>query len=721
MVAPKSLCALVVNTQKEENAQLKALFEQAGYLCLIADSPESALKILGQELVSIMCIDLSEQGEERLKFSREIRKRKPEIGIIILSSTLNDANLLESLSLGVENFIIRPIDGNMMQLAITSTRGKQKIAAAERNRLKSIDQKQTNVSHELEKSRELLEQNVLDTVRTFVGLLEIRDANMGTHSKRVATFTRALADKYDLKDRVKHDIEVGALLHDIGKIGIPDAILLKTRDFFSYSQLTLKERAIYQKHTIIGQEAVEMLNMLNQVGIYIRHHHERFDGSGFPDKLKGFYIPLGARLICMADAYEKIIFGTGKKNQGEAELIFLKYLKKHKGEMFDPETAGKMIEFLRELKHREQTREKRISVESLTPGMILARNVYTKSGVLLISQHDRITSNDMERLNRFMNSDMIIDNVYIYASSVTGKVAKKASVSDATTTKLESELNNKDVEKAIAKKKDFAMLPEVHEAIVAYMMDAKNSWEDIEDLIMRDPIISLRILRSANSAIYGSAHDITTMGEAVSYLGYKDTRQMITALPVLEKADYEQDIFNRKAFWLHLLGCGVICKTIARHIGAPLTDEYFFAGLFHDIGKLVMDQLYPEKLRMVITYSEKEAIFFRKAERLIFGQPHDEIGKYYLEKLNIPEVIVDAVKNHHSPMDSKVDPMITSAVHIADVIAHRLHIGESGEKTIPRVETFAEEKLRISLTDLESFIPEFEEEIKRTRSLIFKE
>ncbi len=720
MVAPQSLRALVVNNKKEENAQIKALFEQAGYLCLIADSPESALKILEQELVSIMCVDLSEQGEERLKFSREIRRRKPEIGIIILSTTINNANLLESLSLGVENFIIRPIDRNMMQLAIISTRGKQKIAAAERNRLKSIDQKQTNVSHELEKSRELLEQNVLDTVRTFVGLLEIRDANMGTHSKRVATFTRALADKYDLNDRVKRDIEIGALLHDIGKIGIPDTILLKSRDFFSYSQLTLKERAIYQKHAIIGQEAVEILTMLNQVGIYIRHHHERFDGSGYPDKLKGFYIPLGARLICMADAYEKIIFGTGIKNQAETELIFLRYLKKHKGDMFDPETAGKMFEFLKELKHREQTREKRISVESLTPGMILARNVYTKSGVLLISQHDRVTSNDMERLNRFMNSGMIIDNVYIYESSVTGKVSKKAAVSD-TTTKLESGLNNKDVEKAIAKKKDFAMLPEVNETIVAYMMDAKNSWEDIEDLIMRDPIISLRILRSANSAIYGSAHDITTMGEAVSYLGYKDTRQMITALPVLEKTDYEQDIFNRKAFWLHLLGCGVICRTIARHIDAPLTDEYFFAGLFHDIGKLVMDQLYPEKLRMVIKYSEKEAIFSRKAERLIFGQPHDEIGKFYLEKLNIPDVIVDAVKNHHSPMDSKVDPMITSAVHIADVIAHRLHIGESGEKTIPRVETFAEEKLRISLTDLEAVIPEFEEEIKQTRSLVFME
>ena len=95
--------------------------------------------------------------------------------------------------------------------------------------------------------------------KTFVGLLETRGQFLGGHSKRVATFSRAVSEHYDLNDRVQREIEIGALLHDIGKIGMPDVILNKTQNYFMTSQLSIQELYSVHAHPIIGQEAVEMI------------------------------------------------------------------------------------------------------------------------------------------------------------------------------------------------------------------------------------------------------------------------------------------------------------------------------------------------------------------------------------------------------------------------------------------------------------------------------
>ena len=140
----------------------------------------------------------------------------------------------------------------------------------------------------------------------------------------------------------------------------------------------------------------------------------------------------------------------------------------------------------------------------------------------------------------------------------------------------------------------------------------------------------------------------------------------------------------------------------------------------HDVGKLIADQLFPEQYRKVVQKVIKESIFYRKAERLVFGQTHVEIGEYFLNHWKIPDIIIDAVRNHHSPMDSKIDPVLASAVHLSDIIAHFLHIGESGEKAVPKLEGFAEQKLGITLSNLEVLLPEIDEELKQSQEILFR-
>ncbi|MFC1694136.1 HDOD domain-containing protein, partial [Candidatus Latescibacterota bacterium] len=642
---------------------------------------------------------------------------------IIVTDNKADQNILKAVQLGADNIIFKPIEVEKLPLEIAYTIERQKINFQNREYVKDLERNVENFTKEFSQFNEIQEQNFVDTIKIFVGLLESRNKNLGSHSKRVATFSRALSDQYDLKERVKRDIEIGALLHDIGKMCIPDNILLKTQNYFSKDQLTIKELNIYQKHPLIGYEAVEMVNLLSNVGDYIKYHHERFDGSGYPEGLTGFYIPLGARIISVVDVYEKIVFSVEKRKQGETEILFLKYLQKHRGKIFDPEAVDIMVKYLKEIKSKKYSSERRISISDLTPGMILARDLYSKSGVLVISQYERVTGNDIERINRFLISDMIIDSIYIYESSQATRLAHRGKVLKIDTSSTKTDKGNitfENVCETIDSIKDIQTLPEVYNSFIKFMSDEKITRDDLPNILKRDPITALKILRIANTPLFSLSHKVTTVEEAISLLGYNETRKIATSVSVLQESNYETDVFNRKAFWIHMIGCASISKIIAKHIGTELTEEYYIAGLFHDVGKLIFDQFYPKEFRKLIQFVDQQSIFYRKGERLVFGQNHMEVGEYFLNKWNIPDVIKDAVKYHHSPMDSKIDPVLASAVHLSDLVAHMLHIGESGEKTVPKYMGFAEKKLGILISDLETLLPEIDEEVKQSQEILFR-
>ena len=223
----------------------------------------------------------------------------------------------------------------------------------------------------------------------------------------------------------------------------------------------------------------------------------------------------------------------------------------------------------------------------------------------------------------------------------------------------------------------------------------------------------LKILRIANSPFFGGNRDVTTVEKAISQIGFKEIKNIVSSLSVFEEKNYRKDRYNRKAFWEHMVGCGIICRYIAKQIDVKFVEEYYIAGMLHDIGKLVFDQLYPDKFLKVIDLVDEKSIFYRKAERQVFEFTHEEVGEYIVEKWNLPDIIKDAVRNHHSPVDSKVDPVLVSAVHLADIIAHILHVGESGDKLVAKYESFAEQNLGLTLTYIETLIPEIEDELEK--------
>ncbi len=664
---------LLVTKNQDDSKHLVSKMKDDGYSCFTADTPESAMSFLNNELIRIIFIDIIDQVDEKLQLIKEIKERNSGIGVVVITSAISDKNVIKAFSLGANNFIIKPSDWERLPLVVSSTLEHLERDLQTRGYIQNLERQLDTTTITLDHSTDIVEQIFIDNIKSFIALLEIRDVNTGRHCKRVATFCTAVSEKYDIKDRVKREIEIGALLHDIGKIGLPDTILSKTSNYFAYQDLSNSERIKYETHPIIGQEAVDMVSMLSNVGLYIRHHHERFDGTGYPDKLEGFYIPLGARIIGLVDAYEKIIFRAIKYKQEEAEKIFLNYLRKQQGKIFDPEASEKLIEFLAEFKKKEYSRDKKISIKDVVPGMILARDVYTIGGMLVISQYEKISENDGERLKQFVDNSMIPEKIFIYESSqIIKKPSKKKKIAATATAKTTSVPVSENVYDAIDAVKDLSTLPEIHSSVMKYMTDAKSTKSDFADILKRDPVIVLKILRIANSPFFGGKHDVTSVEKAASLIGYKEIRNIVASLTVINENNHEDDIFNRVDFWKHMVGTAIICRFIAKHIDVKFIDEYFTAGLLHDIGKLVFDQLFPEKFHKVLQLAREESIFYRKAERSVFEYTHEEVGEYILNKWNIPDVIKDAVRNHHSPMDSKVDSILVSTVHLSNIIAHIL-------------------------------------------------
>ena len=169
----------------------------------------------------------------------------------------------------------------------------------------------TRQNRELIALNDKLDKNVQFTITSFSNLIDLRDSTVCNHSSNVASFATAIAERIPLTENEIKTISVAAQLHDIGKIGIPDIVLLKDP-----AALTPDEMVEYKKHPILGQSAVDAVEGLRDAGVLIRHHHESFDGSGFPDGLKGTAIPLGSRIIAIADAFDRIaVHGERKRRQ----------------------------------------------------------------------------------------------------------------------------------------------------------------------------------------------------------------------------------------------------------------------------------------------------------------------------------------------------------------------------------------------------------------------
>lgn len=247
-----------------------------------------------------------------------------------------------------------------------------------------------------------------------------------------------------------------------------------------------------------------------------------------------------------------------------------------------------------------------------------------------------------------------------------------------------TKLSPQDIRRAVVRIERVSTVPQMMAEMLRVIDDSASAAPDLEKVIGRDPAVTANVLRVANSAFYGFSREVATVTDAAVLLGFEEIKRIVLAVSVFDlMSGYPGGTFDREQVWLHALACAIAADQLQHDLDARLPYCYT-AGLLHDLGKIVIDQYFPQHMHDILGIVERENIQMVEAERKVLGLSHADIG-YLLGKVwRFPAVLTDALRFHHEPLRCKGSYVLTSIVHVADHVANmfgdaRLHVGPNPE------------------------------------------
>jgi response regulator RpfG family c-di-GMP phosphodiesterase len=392
---------LFVDDEPSILSSLRRLFRPHGYRIFTAEGGALGLETLEKEKIDLVISDMRMPVMDGAHFLEQVRLRSPETIRILLTGYADIESTINAINKGqIYRYINKPWDDNEIVLIVREALERRRLEQ-ENGRLSSVVEAQMAELRELnagleqkvaERTAELnkavqyvksaharLKTGFVATVQAFSGLTEMRGKNLSGHARRVADHARSLARALGLNDAEQQTVLFAALLHDIGKIGLADEILDKP-----IGALTPEQRGELMRHPERGQQALMQIEQLKDAALLIRHHHEHYDGSGYPDHLAGLAIPLGARILAAANEYDGLISGT-LVQQPMKPKDALAYLVENRGKRYDPTVIDHYMALLGEqLKHVID--ELPVRPGSLRPGMVLSRDLMHRDGYMLLAK-----------------------------------------------------------------------------------------------------------------------------------------------------------------------------------------------------------------------------------------------------------------------------------------------------------------------------------------------
>ncbi len=301
---------LVVDDEPRIRSALARLLESAGYRCEQADSAQTALAALERELAPVVLTDIRMPEMDGVQLLHEIRRRWPDVAVVMLTAVAEVETAVACLQAGAYDYIPKPFHVDEVRARVTQALEKRRLILENR-------QYQDHLAEMVDQQAARIEELFLEGVQTLAHALEAKDAYTKGHSARVAAYAGRIAAVLGLPDADVQLIELGAELHDIGKIGVREAVLHKP------ARLTEEEYQHIMQHTVIGERILEpLLKHAPQVLAVVRSHHERPDGRGLPDGLRGDEIPLHARVVSVADGFDAMTTGRPyRPPRGVAEAL----------------------------------------------------------------------------------------------------------------------------------------------------------------------------------------------------------------------------------------------------------------------------------------------------------------------------------------------------------------------------------------------------------------
>ena len=314
---------LIVDDEEHIRDVLAGQLRAVSHECDLAEDGEEAVRLVREHEYDLIVSDINMPKMTGLEFLRTVVSQIEFVTPVIILTAYNDVgHAIRAIQVGAFDFVRKPWDIDEMRLAVNR-------ALMRRADLKFRRSYQAELERRVQEAVADLKRAYDGTVVGFAALLEGKDANTADHCERVRALCARLAAEMNLgTDRVR-DLELGAMLHDIGKFKIPDAILNKP------GALTPEEWDVMRRHPDLGGEIVSKIDFLRGAVDVVRNHHEKYDGSGYPRGLRGEDIPLAARIFMVVDAYDTITSKRAYKDPQSPEHAVAE-IRRCSGTHFDP-------------------------------------------------------------------------------------------------------------------------------------------------------------------------------------------------------------------------------------------------------------------------------------------------------------------------------------------------------------------------------------------------
>lgn len=407
---------------------LKRLLAADGYRVLLAPSAADGLAILSAEHVDIVIADMRMPDVDGATFLAEVRTRWPIILRILLTGQSSITDAIAAINQGeIYRYLTKPWDNDELRLVLRHATERQ-LLAYERDRLLTevhlqnealrtlnselearVDARTTELRHEHNRvliANEKLKTGFTMAVKVFSSLIELGETRFAGHAQRVTELTLRIAERLEVERDPLRDIEIAALLHDIGMIGMPDSVKYKP-----YADLSPAQLEQLKQHSATGSMVLMAVEELRPAAKILRAHHERYDGLGYPDGLRGEEIPLGARILAVANDFDALMIGMHEPNSLDEDRAAHKILE-GAGKRYDPRVVDQFENLMQSGasglilgKRPPIYREVTVNPEQLEPGMVISRDLLSGNGVLMLHREHVLDSEMIGLIREYARSE----------------------------------------------------------------------------------------------------------------------------------------------------------------------------------------------------------------------------------------------------------------------------------------------------------------------------
>ncbi len=289
---------LIVDDEAVVREILARKLTSLGYSCECSESPHDAHRRLTSEEYDLLLVDVMMPGMGGVALLEEALAIRPDMAVILVTSVVDLELAVDSLKHGAYDYITKPFSFEEVTISVSRALEKRRLLIENRNYQRTLEEKVACRTQQLKEALQILQHTYDSTLLALGTALDSRDADTSGHSLRVTLYTARLARCFGLPELDRRVIQQGAALHDIGKIGVPDELLRKP------GKLSEAEWVLMRQHPLIGYRILSGSKYLHGAAQLVLHHHEKYDGSGYPSGLRGDEISLGARIFAIADTLD---------------------------------------------------------------------------------------------------------------------------------------------------------------------------------------------------------------------------------------------------------------------------------------------------------------------------------------------------------------------------------------------------------------------------------